>query len=280
MGDNMKVVEIALDDIEVGARLRMPDLVAVEGLAASIEAHGLMSPIEVVKISYQGLNKLAGDGTYQLVCGGHRYAAFRMLGRDVIPAFVVKGSKDQLRMREILENVSRSELTKLERVVFTAELREVVERVYGDEIAAHGGDRKSDENQVRKLRTWSDLVAERTGWSKDTTRRAWSIGEKINPELAAKLAGSVIADNQRALEDLVKLALSNGLAFKVIDQLNSGEAKTVKAAHLVVSGKADTMPAEISAQDKVLLKLQSAWGKADQKTKNAFLIIIEDEIDG
>ena len=179
-------------------------------------------------------------------------------------------------MREILENVSRSELTKLERVVFTAELREVVERVYGDEVARDGGDRKSDKNQLRKLRNWSDLVAERTGWSKDTTRRAWSIGEKINPELA----GSVIADNQRALEDLVKLALSNDLAFKVIDQLNSGEAKTVKAAHLVVSGKADTMPAEISAQDKVLLKLQSAWGKASAKTKNAFLAHIEDEIDG
>ncbi len=139
MKSNVDVVEIGLDDILVGARLRLPDLKAVEGLAASIEEHGLMSPIEVAKVSYGPKREGANAPTYALVCGGHRYAAFRALGRDAIPAFVVKGSKDELRMREILENVSRSELTMLERAVFTAELRAVVERVYGSAVAGHEG---------------------------------------------------------------------------------------------------------------------------------------------
>jgi len=68
MSNNVKVVEIGLDDIEVG--LRMPDLTAVQGLAASIEAHGLMSPIEVAKIRREGLNTLPSDATYKLECGG------------------------------------------------------------------------------------------------------------------------------------------------------------------------------------------------------------------
>ena len=78
----------------------------------------------------------------------------------------------------------------------------------------------------------------------------------MTPEMRAVLRGHDLLNNQKQLEDLAKLNLSEDVRLNVARLIVDGEAKTVKAAHLVASGKADA------------------------KTKNAFLIIIEDEIDG
>jgi len=69
------IVEIALDKIEIGERLRGVDPAWVEFLAASIAESGQHTPVKARKI---------GRGEkYALIAGGHRMAAMK-LSRVVI----------------------------------------------------------------------------------------------------------------------------------------------------------------------------------------------------
>jgi ParB family chromosome partitioning protein len=69
--------QMRIADIKVGKRHRK-DLGDIEGLAASMEVHGLLHPI-VVK----------PDG--QLMCGERRLCAAKLLGWKKIPVTVIRG---------------------------------------------------------------------------------------------------------------------------------------------------------------------------------------------
>jgi ParB/RepB/Spo0J family partition protein len=86
--------------------------VAVEELAASIEAHGLLQGITVVEV---------GDGKYQVSAGGRRLAALKLLAkRKVIPAdFAVPCSIIPAEIAEetsLAENVQRVAMHPLDEV--------------------------------------------------------------------------------------------------------------------------------------------------------------------
>src|SRR5690349_7292916 len=95
---------IAIDDITIGDR-RAVNAAAVKRLADSIDQIGLRHPITV---------REKGE-KYLLVAGRHRLEAFRKLGREFVPASIVKRTNDEARLWEISENLHRADLTKLER---------------------------------------------------------------------------------------------------------------------------------------------------------------------
>jgi hypothetical protein len=101
--------EIAINQILVleGRRAVAPD--KAETMAESINRVGLLNPI-IVRESHTGTGVI-------LVAGRHRIEAFRLLGRDTIPAFVgpASTSEAEARMWEITENLHRAELTVQER---------------------------------------------------------------------------------------------------------------------------------------------------------------------
>ena len=99
----MKVHHILVSDIEIRARLRPATPEYVDGLAGDMDKRGLRSPVEVSE---------GRDGQpYILVSGLHRLMAARQLGWETIPAFIVSGSNEELRLDELLENLQRNELT-------------------------------------------------------------------------------------------------------------------------------------------------------------------------
>lgn len=105
----MIIYEIPVEQVLVGERRRQ-DLGDIEGLAASIEAHGLLHPITVNK-------------ERELVCGERRLRAFETLGRTSIPAQIREElTGDRLREVELEENLWRKDLSPFERSRTLADL--------------------------------------------------------------------------------------------------------------------------------------------------------------
>lgn len=93
------ILDLPLGRIDTGAdRPRDLDAGLARGLADSIAIQGLICPIIV---------RMVGHG-YRLVDGRHRHEAFRILGRETIPAIVSDQESDDAAMLDaVMANVAR-----------------------------------------------------------------------------------------------------------------------------------------------------------------------------
>ena len=107
-----KVVELDLARIRPNPHQprKTVDEDGLKELAASIEQHGLISPV-VVKEE---------DGGYVLVAGQRRVLAHQRLGRETIFAIVTEGNADEI---AIIENLQREDLKPLEEAESLAALQ-------------------------------------------------------------------------------------------------------------------------------------------------------------
>lgn len=105
----MHVEEIEVSRIQVGEQqLRYdPEDDMIIELAADIARRGLLQPIGVSPM---------GDGSFQLLWGSRRLAAFVRLRRDRIPAQIVSEREDSVKTYALVENIQRQNLTLGEEV--------------------------------------------------------------------------------------------------------------------------------------------------------------------
>ncbi|WP_437225969.1 plasmid partitioning protein RepB C-terminal domain-containing protein [Planctomicrobium sp. SH661] len=88
-------------------------------IVSNISHIGLKKPITVCQIS--GRN---GDARYDLVCGQGRLEAYIALGQTEIPAIVVEGTKEDLLLMSLAENVARRQHSSVELVREISALKE------------------------------------------------------------------------------------------------------------------------------------------------------------
>lgn len=81
------------------------DDAALQELADSIRAEGLLQPIVVREIS---------DGQFELIAGERRWRAFQLLKQKTIPARVVKASDASSAAMTLIENLQRENLNPIE----------------------------------------------------------------------------------------------------------------------------------------------------------------------
>ncbi len=105
----LRVAEIALEKIKPDPNQvrRVFDEESIAGLALSIEADELQSPIRV---------RAMADGLFQIVTGERRFKAFQRLGRKTIPAFVVQDTlaPQKQTVQQLVENVQREGLNAID----------------------------------------------------------------------------------------------------------------------------------------------------------------------
>ena len=108
--DGADILRVPVDAIEPNPfQPRMSfDQSAMEELAASIKALGLIQPITVRRMP---------DGRYQIVSGERRFRACRMNGMLTIPAYVRDANDQGMLEMAIVENVQRSDLDPIELAV-------------------------------------------------------------------------------------------------------------------------------------------------------------------
>jgi len=121
-------MKVAINQIQIGKRLRQLRESTVKELMDSIGQIGLQTPITVdsrpAKREGGGMDTVVFD----LVAGHHRLEACRRLGWTDIEVVNVSMDGDERALWEIDENLCRAELTELERGEHLLKRKEIYER--------------------------------------------------------------------------------------------------------------------------------------------------------
>jgi ParB family chromosome partitioning protein len=151
--------EIALTDIDRNpyqTRLRV-DEVALNELAASIRATGVVQPILVRPLMKDGGTR------YQLIAGERRWLASQRAGKQSVPAVIKQVSNEQAMEMTIVENLQREDLNPMEQ----AKAFDRLSREFGltqEQMAQRTGkDRASIANFLRLLKLPTDVQMEIDG---------------------------------------------------------------------------------------------------------------------
>ena len=175
---------------------------ALEELAVSIRANGIISPITLRKIS---------DDNYQIIAGERRYRASKLAGLDKIPAYIRDVDDGQVMEMALIENIQREDLNAIEialsynSLVATLNLTQeaLAERV--------GKKRATITNYLRLLK----LPAEIQMGLKDKKidmGHARALVSVENPEVMLNIYAQILAEGAsvRRTEELVRLAALGG----------------------------------------------------------------------
>jgi len=186
------------------------DEAALEELAASIRASGVVQPIVVRPIS---------GGRFQLIAGQRRWEASKRAGKSTVPALVREVSDQQAMEMTIVENLQRRDLATMEQ----ARAFERLSRDFGmtqEQMAQRTGiDRTTVSNFIRLLKLPAEVQA-LVEEDKLSFGHAKVLLSLPTPDIMIKVAHKV-AENElsvRALEELI-FALEHP-AEKIVKEQN------------------------------------------------------------
>ena len=193
-----------LEPSEFQPRLHM-DEAALDELARSIGANGIIQPVVVRKV---------GAEKYQIIAGERRWRAAQRAGVTKVPV-VVKDTTGTTRAQilewALVENVQRENLNPIEEATAFQRLAQEFNLTHEDIAARVGKDRSSIANTIRLLRLPAEV-------RNDVASKALSMGHARalvslpNEVDQRRIARDVIARglSVRETESLVKRALETG----------------------------------------------------------------------
>ena len=201
--------EIPLE--EIAPNHRQPrtefDDEALEGLAASIKAVGVLQPVVV---------RPRDEGGYELIVGERRWRAARRAGLERIPA-VVREADDQDLLRDALvENLHREDLNPLEEAAAYRQLIDDVGMTH-EELADRVGRSRAVITNSLRLLGLTPTVQRRIAGGSLTAAHGRAIAGLSDGELQERAAQRVLAQNLsvRQTEDLVRSFVSKGAGLSV-----------------------------------------------------------------
>lgn len=252
------IIEVKVDLVGAHGRFRK-DFGDLNSLAASIAEIGLLQPIGI-------------DSGNQLVFGERRLRAFKMLGRETIPARIV--NLDSLIKGELAENDCRKDFTPSERVAIGAAIEaELHGRVGVNQYTKEGKENFPDPAPQGQTR---DLVAKATGFGNGKTyEQAKKVVQEAAPELVEAMdRGEASVSAAAALlsepkEVQAKVAQEGKKAI----QQAAKQARTPKIELIKPAGTPHVLYV-ISAMD-VLLRQMQREGMSAVQMADVFL----DEVD-
>ena len=115
---------------------------ALEELASSIRAQGVMQPIVVRHI---------GPERYEIIAGERRWRATQLAGLDTIPAVVREVADDAAIAMALIENIQREDLNPMEEAIALARLQAEFELTHQQIADAVGKSRATITNLLRLM---------------------------------------------------------------------------------------------------------------------------------
>lgn len=187
------MMEIRIDTIKIGKRIRSLNNEKVIEIADSINEIGLLNSISVRSV----------NSHYELVSGLHRLKAFELLGRETIPAVIFEGDDSDVELAEIDENLKRCDLTVLEQGEHLVRREEILKQrgeraQVGDNQFIGGGE------TVSLPKTTADIASE-IGLSERSTQQRLQIARDITPEVKDVIRDKDIADSTGQLLRLARM---------------------------------------------------------------------------
>jgi len=140
--DREELKHIPVDLIQRGKyqpRVEM-DEVALEELALSIKAQGVMQPIVIRSIAPQ---------KYEIIAGERRWRAAQMAGLDSIPAVIKSVSDEAAIAMSLIENIQRENLNPIEEALALKRLQDEFQLTQQEVANAVGRSRTTVTNLIR-----------------------------------------------------------------------------------------------------------------------------------
>jgi len=115
-GSPYRELDLSEIDVDPAQPRREFDPEKLAELAASIKEHGLINPIMV---------RVLPGGSYRLIAGERRLRAFKLLGRESIPAVIDQEEEGkEVLSKQLVENLQRADLGSLEKSEAICRLRD------------------------------------------------------------------------------------------------------------------------------------------------------------
>ena len=172
------------------------DAEALQELADSIKVHGIIQPINLLRLS---------EKEYQLISGERRFQASKLAGLESIPAYIRTANDQQMLEMALIENIQRENLNAIEIALsyqrMLSEL-DMKQEELGDRV---GKKRTTVNNYLRLLRLPPEIqVAVRDGKLSMGHARALISIENIADQLYVYKQVLMSDLSVRATEDLVR----------------------------------------------------------------------------
>ncbi len=121
---------------------------ALEELAESIKAQGVMQPIVVRPI---------GENSYEIIAGERRWRATQLAGLDTIPAVIREVADETAIAMALIENIQREDLNPMEEAMALKRLQDEFELTQQEVADAVGKSRTAVTNLLRLLNLSEDV---------------------------------------------------------------------------------------------------------------------------
>ena len=144
LGEEERLKNIPIDLIQRGKyqpRVEMNEA-ALEDLAASIKAQGVMQPIVIRSIAAQ---------KYEIIAGERRWRASQIAGLSSIPAVVRQVSDEAAIAMSLIENIQRENLNPIEEAMALKRLQDEFELTQQEVASAVGKSRATVTNLMRLI---------------------------------------------------------------------------------------------------------------------------------
>ena len=127
---------------------------ALEELAASIKAQGLMQPIVIRPISSKEVGK---DARYEIIAGERRWRATQLAGLDTVPVIIRDVPDDAAIAMSLIENIQRENLNSMEEAQALYRLQQEFELTQQEVGDAVGKSRATVANLLRLMQLNDDV---------------------------------------------------------------------------------------------------------------------------
>ncbi len=121
---------------------------ALEELAASIKAQGVMQPIVVRSV---------GMGQYEIIAGERRWRASQQAGLETIPVLIKDVPDDAAIAMALIENIQREDLNAMEEATALARLQSEFDLTHQEIADAVGKSRSAVSNLLRLMQLQFDV---------------------------------------------------------------------------------------------------------------------------
>ena len=186
------------------------DREALEALADSIAAHGVLQPIIVRQSA-------SADGTYEIIAGERRWRAAKMAGLSEIPAVVLDGDELKAAQIALIENIQREDLNPVE------------------EAMGYGA-------LIERFGLTQEQVAKQVGKNRSTVTNALRLLKLPTEILDMLVKGEITEGHARALLGLEDEEAMIALATRIVEQ--SMTVRAVEAAVKRITEAVEEEPRE------------------------------------
>lgn len=256
----IRIIDVPLDQVEVGDRVRKVDPSAVNIIAMSITDLGLItSPIHLRKVK----------GSFRLIDGAHRYSAAVQLGMTEIPAKIWECTADQAELMESDANISTAHTSPLDLAVSLAARKRTYQKLHPETRRGTAGSASRWGHKMQETEmSFASWMGDVYGVTARQVNRIIAAGDNLTPEEVAALRE---APQPVKMADLYVISKADPTQRNLVCKaLSEGKAKNAASALKSIKSNGVQPPVKDPVEE-AFAKLRETWGRAPRAARRRFV---------